>query len=308
MFETLEREKVGYVVIGGFARVVHGSAEITRGLDIAPSLRESDLRRLGQALDELGASRSGGLTPEALATEERVTLATTAGSLALIPTPWGTRGYDELRIRANRENLGRGLRPRIAFTVDLMLGIRRLRRRPAQGSTMDTTGAEKRFQGVYDRRVNVSLRPLEDSDLDAIFEQMKDPESVRMAAFTVDDPADRHAFVVHMSRLRDDPSVVQRVIDADGTIAGTIASFSIDDRTEVTYWVDRALWGRGIASAALRTFLGMTTERPLFARAASDNAASLRVLEKAGFQRIGVNRDFAPGRGEEIEETILRLD
>jgi len=49
-------------------------------------------------------------------------------------------------------------------------------------------------------------------------------------------------------------------------------------------------------------------ERPLYARAASDNAASLRVLEKAGFRRIGVNRDFAPGRGEEIEETILRLD
>ena len=76
----------------------------------------------------------------------------------------------------------------------------------------------------------------------------------------------------------------------------------------MTYWVDRTLWGRGIASAALRTFLGMTTERPLFARAASDNAASLRVLQKAGFQRIGVNRDFASGRGEEIEETILRLD
>ena len=52
----------------------------------------------------------------------------------------------------------------------------------------------------------------------------------------------------------------------------------------------------------------MTTERPLFARAASDNAASLRVLEKAGFPRIGVNRDSARGRGEEIEETILRLD
>jgi RimJ/RimL family protein N-acetyltransferase len=32
------------------------------------------------------------------------------------------------------------------------------------------------------------------------------------------------------------------------------------------------------------------------------------VLEKAGFRRVGVNRDFAPGRGEEIEETILCLD
>jgi len=147
-----------------------------------------------------------------------------------------------------------------------------------------------------------------DADLDAIYEQRKDPESVWMAAFTPDDPADRHAFLVHMSRLRDDPSVVERVIEADGRIAGMIASFRIDDRTEVTYWIDRALWGRAIASAALQSFLSMTTERPLFARTASDNAASLRVLEKAGFRRIGVNRDFARGRGEEIEETILRLD
>jgi RimJ/RimL family protein N-acetyltransferase len=157
--------------------------------------------------------------------------------------------------------------------------------------------------------MDVSLRPLVDADLDAIYEQMKDPEAVRMAAFTAEDPGDRHAFLAHMSRIRDDPSCVQRVIEADGTIAGTIGSFIMGDRTEVTYWIDRARWGRGIASAALQSFLSsVTTERPLFARAATDNAASLRVLEKAGFRRIGVDRGFARGRGEEIEETILRLD
>jgi RimJ/RimL family protein N-acetyltransferase len=156
--------------------------------------------------------------------------------------------------------------------------------------------------------MHVSLRPLVDADLDAIYEQMRDPESVRMAAFTAEDPADRQAFLVHMSRIRDDPSCVQRVIEADGTIAGTIGSFVLDDRTEVTYWIDRAFWGRGIATAALQSLLSVTTERPVFARAASDNAASLRVLEKAGFRRIGVDRGFARGRGEEIEETILRLD
>ena len=75
--------------------------------------------------------------------------------------------------------------------------------------------------------MQVSLRPLVDADLDAIYEQMKDPESVRMAAFTPDDPADRDAFLVHRSRVRDDLSVVERVIEADGTIAGTIASFRI---------------------------------------------------------------------------------
>lgn len=87
--------------------------------------------------------------------------------------------------------------------------------------------------------MQVSLRPLADADLDAIHEQRKDPESVRMAAFTPYDPADRHAFLDHMSRVRDDRSVVERVIEAGGTIAGTIASFRIDDQTEVTYWIDR---------------------------------------------------------------------
>jgi RimJ/RimL family protein N-acetyltransferase len=82
----------------------------------------------------------------------------------------------------------------------------------------------------------------------------------------------------------------------------------MDDKPEVTYRVDRTHWGKGIASAALRLLLAETAERPLYARAASDNVGSLRVLEKAGFRRVGVNRDFAPGRGEENEETILRLD
>ena len=76
----------------------------------------------------------------------------------------------------------------------------------------------------------------------------------------------------------------------------------------MTYWVDRTQWGKGIASAALQILIAETAERPLYARAASDNVGSLRVREKAGFRRVGVNRDFAPGRGEEIEETILRLD
>ena len=156
--------------------------------------------------------------------------------------------------------------------------------------------------------MNVSLRPLEDRDLDTIYRQVTDPESIRMAAFTAEDQSDRRAFLDRMSRLRANTSVTYRVIDVDGAIAGTIGSFHIDDQLEVTYWVDRAHWGKGIASAALRILLAETAERPLYARAASDNAASLRVLEKAGFRRIRVNRDFAPGRGEEIEETILRLD
>jgi RimJ/RimL family protein N-acetyltransferase len=135
-----------------------------------------------------------------------------------------------------------------------------------------------------------------------------DPESIRMAAFTAEDQTDRRAFLNKMARLRADTSVSNRVIAVDGAVAGTIASFRIDDQLEVTYWVDRTQWGKGIATAALQLLLAETAERPLHARAASDNIGSLRVLEKAGFRRVGVNRGFARGRGEEIEETILRLD
>jgi hypothetical protein len=42
----------------------------------------------------------------------------------LVPEPAGTRGYDDLRRRAEREPLGRGLRPQVASADDLarMLG------------------------------------------------------------------------------------------------------------------------------------------------------------------------------------------
>lgn len=156
--------------------------------------------------------------------------------------------------------------------------------------------------------MNVTLRAVEDRDLDAIYRQTTDPESIRMAAFTAEDQADRAAFLDRMSRLRADTTVSHRAIDVDGAAVGTIGSFRIDDRLEVTYWVDRAHWGKGIATAALQILLAETAERPVFARAASDNLGSIRVLEKAGFRRVGVDRGFAPGRGEEIEETILRLD
>ena len=116
LLSALDRERVSYVVVGGFARVVHGSAEATDGLDVVPSLREENLRRLGRALDELEASQPG--LEERLAAASPVTLRTSAGELRLVAEPWGTRGYDDLRRRAVREHLGRGVRPPVASIVD----------------------------------------------------------------------------------------------------------------------------------------------------------------------------------------------
>ena len=94
----------------------------------------------------------------------------------------------------------------------------------------------------------------------------------------------------------------------DGHPAGSIAAFPAGGQTEVTYWIERAAWGKGIATRALALLLELVTARPLHARAASDNAGSLRVLHKCGFQPAWTEKSFPAGRNEDIEETILRLD
>jgi RimJ/RimL family protein N-acetyltransferase len=94
----------------------------------------------------------------------------------------------------------------------------------------------------------IALRPGEDADLDALFDQMRDPQSVWMAAFTAADPNDRAAFEAHMARVRTSADILHRAITCDGVLVGSIGSFVVDGQTEVTYWIERASWGRGIAS------------------------------------------------------------
>lgn len=156
--------------------------------------------------------------------------------------------------------------------------------------------------------VEVALRSVEDRDLDALFELMRDPESVRMAAFIARDPDDREAFDLHMARLRTSPELILRAVTGDGRFLGTIGRFFVEGDAEITYWIDRAVWGRGIASRALALFLDVVRDRPLYARAASDNLGSVRVLRKAGFSVVGTEVAYASARDGEIEETVLRLD
>lgn len=116
---------MSFVVIGAFARVVHGMRELTAGIDITPSVREENLARLEAALEDLDARRADGEPLDLPKLSGPVVeLETHVGELKLVPEPAGTRGYDDLRRRAEREPLGRGLRPQVASADDLarMLG------------------------------------------------------------------------------------------------------------------------------------------------------------------------------------------
>ncbi|MGA5207801.1 GNAT family N-acetyltransferase [Streptomyces variegatus] len=156
--------------------------------------------------------------------------------------------------------------------------------------------------------MNVELRPVHDSDLPVFYRQLNDPESLHLAAFTPEDPADRAAFDTRWSRMRSSPDVIARTVLADGDVVGSAAVYGVPGEREVTYWIDRAYWGKGIATVALRALLAEVPERPLYARAASDNAGSLRVLEKCGFRVVATAQGFAPARGAEIDETVLLLE
>ena len=155
--------------------------------------------------------------------------------------------------------------------------------------------------------IGLTLRDVRDEDLDVLFEHWVDPESNQMAAFTAADPNDRDAFNARWARFRADPSITALAIDVDGEIVGTVSSWDNEGEREITYWIGREHWGKGIATRALTAFLEIELARPLHAAAAADNAGSIRVLEKCGFERVGEGKGFANARGEEIEELILML-
>lgn len=155
----------------------------------------------------------------------------------------------------------------------------------------------------------VVLREVTDADLPILFAQQLDPEANRMAAFSAADPSDRDAFTARWARIRADASIPVRTILFEGRVAGSILRWRDPELEgpEVSYWIGRELWGKGIATRALALFLEELPERPLFARAAADNAGSLRVLQKCGFTRVGSSRGFAGARGEDVEEVVLEL-
>ena len=154
----------------------------------------------------------------------------------------------------------------------------------------------------------VTLRTFTDRDLDALFIWESDPRAVQMAAFTRVNPSDRSAFDAHYERVRGDASNTLLAIDDDGEFVGTIGSYTMEGKREVTYWIAPARWGRGLASQALQAFVAIESTRPLYGRVAAHNAASAKVLERAGFVEVGSDTGFAAGVGAEVVERIYRLD
>lgn len=153
----------------------------------------------------------------------------------------------------------------------------------------------------------LTFRKSKPADLAALFQFQLDQEANHLAAFTSKDPNDKAAYIEKYTKHMNDPSINMLTILMDGTIIGSIAKFEMHGDAEITYWIDKNYWGRGIATTALQNLLDIETARPIFGRTAFDNLGSQRVLEKCGFVKIGTDKGFANARQAEIEEFIYKL-
>lgn len=157
------------------------------------------------------------------------------------------------------------------------------------------------------QNIQIKLRRTEKSDLELLFEFQIDEEAIYLAAFTPKDPTDKEAYFEKFTKILNDPTINNQTILVDETIVGSIAKFEMEGDAEVTYWIDRNFWGKGIATTALKNFLTIENTRPIFGRVAFDNLGSQKVLEKCGFVKIGTDKGFANARQTEIKEFIYKL-
>ena len=153
----------------------------------------------------------------------------------------------------------------------------------------------------------ITLKPTIVSDLETLFEFQLDKEGGYLAAFMPKDHTNKEAYLNKYKKLLADPTVNNQTILLDNNIVGSIAKFMMEGDTEITYWINRKFWRQGIATKALKEFLIIETQRPIFGRVAFDNFGSQKVLEKCGFVKIGSNKGFASARQMEIEEFIYKL-
>lgn len=153
----------------------------------------------------------------------------------------------------------------------------------------------------------IELKNTKISDLEYFFHFQMDEEANYLAAFTAKDSSDKKVYIKKWSKLLLDETVNLKTIFLKNEIVGSIAKYEIGGIAEITYWIDKKFWKRGIATTTLSQFLLLETKRPINGRVAFDNNGSIKVLEKCGFKRIRRVKGFSNARNMEIEEFIYQL-
>lgn len=136
---------------------------------------------------------------------------------------------------------------------------------------------------------DVQLRDVQETDLEVFYQQQLDPIAAERARFP---SRDRERFMTHWhTRVLGNPTGFYQTVAVDGAVAGNIVAWWYEpeeDKRYTGYWFGREFWGRGIGSRAMMLFLEREKTRPLYADPHQGNVGSVRLLEKCGFERVGI--------------------
>ena len=156
--------------------------------------------------------------------------------------------------------------------------------------------------------MTIEVRDAKPRDVSAFYTMHADPEANRRGAFV---PRKKADFFKHWTKVLENRLILKKAVLHEGKVAGYVVSFfrtgtGKPKRREIGYWIAREYWGKGLASEGLRLLLKYHHTRPLFARVAKMNPASLRVAEKCGFKIIK-ETSYRNEAGKDVEEFILKL-
>jgi RimJ/RimL family protein N-acetyltransferase len=154
----------------------------------------------------------------------------------------------------------------------------------------------------------ISLRPTTAADVRTLHAFELDEASNTLAGTK---PRDWTTFEARWMEILADvdgtvTGVTPRVIVADGAVVGAVNISPHEGRDNIGYWIAREHWGRGIATRAVALMIKEFMRRPLFATASAQNEASIRVLEKNGFEII--SRCITPETTRTVQrETVMLM-
>lgn len=142
----------------------------------------------------------------------------------------------------------------------------------------------------------IDLKPAGVSDAELIFESWgRYPQNfARLTArvFLDVDDAERY-----LSDLFSAPaSMAFHIVRPEGEVVGIVKAIVTGHRAQVGYVVHEPFRGRGFATRAVEALVHRLEAEPrisrIWATCALDNPASTRVLEKCGFEREGILRNW----------------
>lgn len=160
----------------------------------------------------------------------------------------------------------------------------------------------------------VRLRHIENSDIDSLYDIFSDAEAMRFfGSLPFAERADAVNYLADINENFNKKTLFQWgiALKSNNRIIGTSTIFHADEkhrRAEIGYALNREFWGKGYVTEALNSLFRFAFEELKLHRIEADvdprNAASIKILEKFGFQKEGYLRErwFS---GDEIQDAFF---